>query len=447
MLSLAPEDTVQFADLSVTEDQPGSFVVGSAESGEFVSIPSPGVFLIRQLQDGRSVAEVTSSFRSQFGEDPGLADFLADLGALGFVERVGSTKQVRTTPERSRGIVLLGRLGYRHCRWLMSPIITALVVVAWTTLPILLVTVHFPQAEDALVFPSVLVLLVVFVPVAWILLALHELAHSLVARAQGCPAYTRFGNRLWNLVCETDLSSIYSLPRKRRLRALLAGISFDVIVLDICLLLQAAHVGVEVSLVVAYMLFSNLAYQACIFMRTDLYYAISTVIGINNLVPRARAECAYLLRMVLRRPGPRPPATRMERVAIAGYLIGCVVGIGLGAITVVQLIIPATVGVISLAGQAIGRGPADPEFWAALFVIAFFIFVYSVLSWTFIRNRRDVNRNRPQPKHRRALSIGRHRVVDAAGKTRADERGQPDIAHDVTTTGQLPIRPPSPTHY
>jgi hypothetical protein len=414
MLTFAPEDTVRFTDLSVTEDQQGSFVVGSADSGEFVSIPEPGVFLIRQLQDGRSISEVTSSFRAQFGEDPGLADFLADLAALGFVERVGSTTQASKAPERSRGIVLLGGLQQRHCRWLMSPIVTILAMAAWTTLPILLATVHFPQAEDALVFPSVLVLLVVFVPVAWILLALHELAHSLVARAQGCPAYTRFGNRLWNLVCETDLSSIYSLPRKQRLRALLAGMSFDVIVLDICLLLQAVHLGVEVSLVVAYMLFSNLAYQACIFMRTDLYYAISTVIRINNLVPRARAECAYLLRVLLRRPGPRPPATRTERVAITGYLIGCLVGIGLGVATVVQLIIPASVGVISLAGQAIVRGPADPEFWAALFVIAFFIFVYSVLSWTFIRNRRDIRRNRPQPKHRRPPSPARHRVVTVA---------------------------------
>jgi hypothetical protein len=278
----------------------------------------------------------------------------------------------------------------------------------------LLATIHFPQAEDALIFPSVLVLLVVFVPIAWILLAMHELAHSLVARAQGCPAYTRFGNRLWNLVCETDLSSIYSLPRRQRLRALLAGMTFDVMVLDICLALQGAHLGVEISLVIAYMLFSNLVFQACIFMRTDLYYAISTLIGMSNLVPRARAECAHLLRVMLGRPLLRTPATRVERITIVGYLIGCLVSLGLGAVTVVHLIVPATVGVISLAGEAIVRGPSDPEFWAALFVIAFLVFVYTVLSWTYIRNHRDVRRNRPRPKHLRSRLTPRHRAATTA---------------------------------
>jgi hypothetical protein len=291
-------------------------------------------------------------------------------------------------------VALLGGLTQQHCGWLLSPAVTAVSVAAWVCLPLLLAVGRTPRAQDALVYRSVLVLLVVFVPVAWVLLALHELSHSLVARALGCPAYTRLGNRLWNLVCETDLSSIYSLPRRTRLRPLLAGMTFDVLILDVCLTLRALHTGGRAPLVIGYMLFSNLVFQTCIFMRTDLYYVVTTATRLDNLVPQARAECAYLVRALLRRQRRSPAIVGARRVAVRGYLAGCLVGIGLGAVTVVQLIVPASLGVVELALAAVRHGPGDPDFWAAMFVVAFFAFVYTTLGWTFVRNHRDTARRR-----------------------------------------------------
>lgn len=393
MLKLTAEDTVAFGEVSVTEDSSGQFLLGRVDTGDFVSLPLPGIFVVREFQQGQTVAQVTESFRTRFGEAPDLDAFLAELAEVGLVQRVGISV-LATALQRSRGVVLLGRLSSAHCRWLMSRPVTALSVAAWATLPLMLAIGHVPQAKDALVFPSILVLLLVFLPVAWVLLALHELSHSLVARALGCPAYTRFGNRLWNLVCETDLSGIYSLPRRRRLRPLLAGMTFDVIVLDGCLLLQPAGVGGRVPYVISYMLFSNLVFQACIFLRTDLYYVFTTLTRLDNLVPQARAEAAYLIRSLLRLPRQRPELTSRGRLPVYGYLVGCIIGIWLGVLTVVHLIIPASVGVVKLAVVALGHGPPDQEFWAALFVVAFFSFVYSALTWTFIRNRRDAVRQR-----------------------------------------------------
>jgi putative peptide zinc metalloprotease protein len=390
---LAPEDTVAFRDVSVTEDASGQFVLGDLETGEFVSLPEQGIIVVREFQRGHTAAEVSESFRARFGEAPDLDAFVSALADVGLVNRVGDTI-LGAAPQRSRGVVLLGGLTQRHCRWLLSPVVTVLSVAAWVCLALLLAIGRTPRAEDALVYPSVLVLLVVFVPVAWVLLALHELSHSLVARALGCPAYTRLGNRLWNLVCETDLSSIYSLPRRQRLRPLLAGMTFDVLVLDACLILRASHTGGRPPYVVAYMLFSNLVFQTCIFMRTDFYYVVTTATRLDNLVPQARAECAYLVRAFLRRQRRRPAMVGGRRIAVRGYLAGCLIGIALGAVTVVQLIVPASLGVVELAVAAVRRGPGDPEFWAAMFVVGFFAFVYTALGWTFVRNRRDTARQR-----------------------------------------------------
>ena len=396
---LTPEDTVAFRDLSVVEEAGGQYLVGDRETGEFVSVPEPGAVVVRELQRGRTVAQVSETVRARFGEAPDLDAFVSGLADVGLVARAGGTL-IEPAPMRSRGIVLLGGLTRRHCRWLLSPAVTALSVAGWAALAVLLAVGHIPRAEDALVYPSVLVLLLVFVPVAWVLLALHELAHSLVARALACPAYTRFGNRLWNLVCETDLSSVYSLPRRQRLRPLLAGMTFDVLVLDACLLLQATHTAGRAPYVVAYMLFSNLLFQTGIFFRTDLYYVVTTLARLDNLVPLARAECADLLRALIGRPRRHPGAVGARRLAVRGYLVGCLVGLGVGAVTVVQLIVPASVGVVRIAVTAVGHGPSDPEFWAATFVVAFFASVYTVLTWTFVRNRRDVIRRRAASRSR-----------------------------------------------
>lgn len=390
---LSPEQTVQFRPgLSIVEDRPGQYCLGDPQSGEFVAVPTPGVFIVRAFQDGHSVEQVSHSFEAEYGEPPDLAAFIAELAGIGLVERVGSELQPAPA-QRARGVRLLAGLQQRHCRWLLSRPVTIFSVAAWAILPVLLLR-HVPTAADALVFPSVLVLLLLFVPIAWALLCLHELSHSLVARALGCPAYTRFGNRLWNLVCETDLSSIYSLPSRRRLRPLLAGMTLDVAILDVSLLLMTSEPGWRAPRVVAYMLFSNLIYQCCVFMRTDLYYVATTITGLDNLIPDARAELLFLVRQVLHRPSSPPRRSRTHRAMVRGYLVGCLAALGIGAATVANLIIPASVGVVRLAIAAIERGPSDPEFWAASFTVVFFAFVYSVLGWTFARNRRDRARSR-----------------------------------------------------
>ena len=104
----------------------------------------------------------------------------------------------------------------------------------------------------------------------------------------------------------------------------------------------------------------------------------------------SRAAITYWLRRLVHRQPPQ----ELTRERSSASIWQAVVGIGLGAVTVVKLILPASREVISIAWTHMGNGPIDPQFWAGLFVVAFFAFVYSVLTWTFIRNRRDALRTK-----------------------------------------------------
>lgn len=90
-LRLAPDDTVTFCEVSVTEEQSGQFVLGNVQTGDFVSLPLPGIFVVREFQRGQTTAQVNESFKARFDETPDLAEFIEGLAGVGLVQRVGDT--------------------------------------------------------------------------------------------------------------------------------------------------------------------------------------------------------------------------------------------------------------------------------------------------------------------------------------------------------------------
>jgi hypothetical protein len=390
----APDERViSLVPLSITPEENGEWYVGAPSSGEFVSLPAEGVYLIEQLQSGASLQAIHTSFAERYGQPPELDEFIDDLVSLGFVRAVNG-EPVQPEGSRSRGIALLGSLTAAQCRWLLSRPITALAVTVWLAFPsLLLLGHHVPAATDVVLFGNNLfAVFLLFVPLGWLMVCIHELSHSLTARALGCPAYTRFGNRLWYFVCETDLSSIYSLPRRQRYRPLLAGMTTDLLFLDLALVARHTSIFERPARVVAFMLFANFTYQVMIFLRTDLYYVFTTATRLDNLIPMARQE---VNRFVGRLTGRQLPWTVDDTELTAGrrtivrlYLLACAGGIALGAYTIGLLIIPANIRVLSAAISAVRAGPSF-DFGSAIFILLFIPTIYTTMGWTFVRNYRE----------------------------------------------------------
>jgi hypothetical protein len=249
-----------------------------------------------------------------------------------------------------------------------------------------------PKPSDALVYPDIFILVALFAPVGWMLVCFHELAHSLVGRALGCPAYTRIGNRLWNLVCETDLSGIYSLPRRLRYRPLLAGMTWDLFVLDSCLLLKRLGIDWRPLRLIAFMLFTGMAFQVGVYMRTDLYFVIVTATRVDNLMSHARAEVRNLLARLRHRPSLAGGLTPRQRLFVRVYVAGCSVGLAVGLLAFVHLTLPVTIQVLHLAASTIGRGPSHASFWSATTTFTIIVALNTLLVATHIRNRRAASR-------------------------------------------------------
>ena len=111
----------------------------------------------------------------------------------------------------------------------------------------------------------------------------------------GAARAVRFGidRRLWLLVFETDLSQLWTIPRRQRYGPQLAGLAIDAVVLALLLAVELLAVASRISpppllarllAALAFLKVAGMLWQCLVFMRTDLYDGVLvTATGCRNL--------------------------------------------------------------------------------------------------------------------------------------------------------------------
>lgn len=192
-------------------------------------------------------------------------------------------------------------------------LLTALAVVATIAAPRVR-----PVFTDVLVtrVPLANVLLIAVVGTA--LGLAHEFAHVLGAWAAGVTSRVSISRRMVALVFQTDLTRLWSVPRRARVVPLLAGILFDgatiglLDVLQLTVLRHAPPLVVNLSREVVFLNIGAIVFQFLIFMRTDIYALFVVATGCMHLwyakgavarrtIGRATATDTTLLSTIARR--------------------------------------------------------------------------------------------------------------------------------------------------
>jgi hypothetical protein len=143
----------------------------------------------------------------------------------------------------------------------------------------------------------------------WILL--HESFHALAGRRLGLPSSLSIGRRLYFVVFETSLDGLVSVPRRKRYLPMLAGMVMDLLViagltLGAAALLPAgggAAVVGRIFLAMAFATVLRLSWQFYFFLRTDLYYLATTVLGCVDLHTVAKQMLGNRINRLLGRHG------------------------------------------------------------------------------------------------------------------------------------------------
>jgi hypothetical protein len=365
-------ETVPLRQLSVVDDGQ-EVLIGSPESGVFVSVPPVGGVVVRALARGATLEEATIEAERFTGRPVNLDSFVEKLRRLGFVadEDPSPVRPRRTAPIQQRRWSVRGsqRLACRlfgRVAWTVYNLSFVFCLGCFVVRPDL-----WPRPRDAFFLDNVGLSGLVLYPMVLLGMALHEGWHWLAAHAVGVKARFGIDLRLHFLVFETDLSQLWALPRRDRFGPLLAGLAIDSVVLAVLLAgeliasaLAAPAVIVRLLAAAVFVRVAAITWQFLVFLRTDLYAVLVTATGCRNLW-RVKS---LLLRQAFGRLNATEEA-ELARAAARDVEVGrwfrwvWLTGLVATAGWFVAFSLPVLLGVLDWVADGLSLGPFTHQFW------------------------------------------------------------------------------------
>lgn len=355
-------ETLPFHPLTFVKERDG-VVVGRPDTESFAMLPADGAQLLRRLADGMPVAEAADWYHATYHEPVDMADFLAGVRELGFVREHGE----EIAPPRQIRYQRLGALAFSPPLWICYLAVVAACAVMVVRYPHLL-----PRPGNVFfVRPLIvvqLVLLLAQLPGA----ALHEWFHVLAGRRLSLPTRLTVDTRLYYVVFETHLDGLLSVPRGKRYLPFLSGLVADAVMFSVLTLVAAgdqagglAVVG-RLALALAYLTLLRMVWQFLVYLRTDVYYVLTTALGCLNL---AEAANAYLRDMVCRRSarpwqdGGGAQFSDRDRALAPWFALVTVVGTIAAFVLAGFTVLPVVIEFIMRLDAGLSSGVLSGRFW------------------------------------------------------------------------------------
>jgi putative peptide zinc metalloprotease protein len=344
------------------------YIVGRIETGEFVALPEVGVQVIELFQRGRSAGEVQRQLQAEYGAEVDIDEFVASLVDLGFVKELDGHRLGPTKVQKPN----LSWLKVYHVHWLFSwPLkITYIIVLVSAGLTIISDLERIPHYQDFFWSSATSVVLLVNTAMYTAVLVLHELSHLIAARSLGVGARIGLGTRLYSLVARTDVTGLWAVPRQQRYRVYLAGMTLDLLVASVALLLVSyAPLSVLVQDILKALIlgiFFSVLWQLQVFMRTDGYFVLMDLLHCHNLFEDSLAYLRYRIKRLrtwmipqirvtdLDYPLDHLPLSEQKKVRVYAWfvLVGTAVSLSVFAIYTV----PILAGLFAQAGGSLWKG-------------------------------------------------------------------------------------------
>jgi hypothetical protein len=405
----------RYQEVSVVRDGDG-YVLGNSRGTDFVAVPEIGGRVLRWLQSGIDPQECADRAARLAGEPVDVAGFLAALEAAGLLAPTDDTTDDTThtthttadatagRPSRTvrPGAARAGRFLFGRAGLAVQGVLCAIAIVEMVAAP-----ATRPAYTDAIVTGVPLVSLLAVAALGTVSGLVHEYAHVLAAAARGVPGSVSIGRRLFTIVYQTDLTRLWSVPRRERVVPLLAGIVSDGATVGVLLLAEATvlrgapPLAVDLVRAVVFIKVTGIVFQFEVFMRTDLYALFVVATGSRNLwavkgalARRAVGRATAGDRAVLAATGGREVG--WARVYLCLYVPGVAWSVWYFAVFVVPAIRAVAVmaiDAVATAGPLSGTGAAGVV--ALAITAASTVFVLWGLARTLGRLGRDVLTARP----------------------------------------------------
>ncbi|MFP5260894.1 MAG: hypothetical protein ACLGJB_03185 [Blastocatellia bacterium] len=275
-------------------------IIGIIESGVFLAIPAEAVEVLDDLAQGKTIGEAVDIYQQKHGQTPDLQEFLRELEIKGIVKPIaqgGNGSEATATASQQRPHVRYHFSNFppRLAQHLFSrPVLAgcfALIVLALAVLirdPSLM-----PTPLDLYFSDQRALSWTILIGSSYLTIFVHELGHLISARALGVNSRIAISHRLWYLVVETDLTGLWSVPKRQRYLPMLAGVLIDAVFISLLMLLLFGwkqqwlvlpSLAVRLARAIMFSCVLRIWWQFFLFIRTDFYYVIASLLNCRNLL-------------------------------------------------------------------------------------------------------------------------------------------------------------------
>jgi len=397
--SFAEDSRVEVVPFS-RQDEGEEVVVGRIDADTFLALPREAVEVLDDLAAGCTVGEARGLYQQRHGEIPDLEDFLGLMQEKGFVAVAGNLGAITPTAAAPRKYHFENLPGWLPRLFFGRPALC--VYGLWIALGagVVLRRPDLVPGRRALFFQHFQTLkILAVVGLSCVTLFLHEMSHLLAARAAGVKARLGIGHRLWILVAETDMTDLWSVPKRQRFLPILAGPLTDLVTVSFLLCaLDAADRGWihlsplarEMTRAVFFSYVIQISWQLFFFVRTDLYFAVATFFNCKNLLGDTEQFLKNQLARVL--PSVQPvdqshiPAA--ERRVIRAYSAVWLLGRAVAFFLLLTVTLPLTVAYLEKIGGSLrhGIGADGLEYLDALMMVILSTALFGVGMGLWIRS-------------------------------------------------------------
>ncbi|MEU1883894.1 hypothetical protein ABZ491_00215 [Micromonospora rifamycinica] len=355
-----PDRQVQVPILSFLPEGDG-VVVGNAATDSYAVLPVDGAELLRRLGEGMTPRAAAAWYAETYGEEVDIAELLVDLADLGLVtlpDATGPTTPSATTVTPATAAASASAAAPVRWQRLGRALFSPVALLAYAALVVAAVVVAVAQPDlrphyRAIFFTDYLTVVTIVLAIGqWPLIALHESAHALAGRRLGLRTRLTVGYRLQYLVFETVMDGLVTVPRRQRWVPMLAGIGVDLVVMALLTLAAAAlrepdgslPLLARLCLALSFGALLRVAWQFFLYLRTDLYYLLTLVLGTVDLHGSASVLLRHRFRRLTGRPGLDRQVARLhptDRRTARWYSWVMVAGYAATLATLVFAIVPA----------------------------------------------------------------------------------------------------------
>jgi hypothetical protein len=400
-LPVSTMDEPRYFVIPLSVQQEGDlYIVGNTDLGDFYQFPPQGVRILHMLVHGETATTIKSRLATEDAATVDVDGFLAQLTDIGFIhpenQRHAAQDRLRTAASDTRRTF---DIDARLARAIFSAPVLACcsAVVLYASLQ----AIQNPDVRlnvDAFYTPANKTpLLIILVILSLMHTALHELGHMLAAARQGTRSKYGIGNRLWNIVAESDLTGILALPKSQRYLPLLAGLLVDILVIALLTILLSALLrhgagAFTVQIVQAFVLeiVIGIAWQFNVFVKTDIYFVICNYLSYPDLDRDARTYLYDLLYRVSSGRFGRKAASGLFRnpIALRAFSAIWMVGRILSLLILFCVFLPTIWQYIGSSIQLL-RGP-PASLWMAVDTILYVSITVTTLGagmYIWLKNR------------------------------------------------------------